>query len=232
VLEVAQLHAGYGSAQVLRGVSLRVPAGSVLAVVGRNGAGKTTLARAVVGLHPSTGGAIRVGGRALSPHTAVAVARSGVAFVPQGRRLFGSLTVAEHFAIARTHRRPRAMSTDELIELFPRLGERARVRGRSLSGGEQQMVAIARAVLAGPDVLVLDEPTEGLAPVMVAAVRRLIDRLRTDGVAVLLMEQSGGFPFEVADDVLAIDRGVIRSVDRDVIQDRAGQAHDDRESGT
>jgi branched-chain amino acid transport system ATP-binding protein len=94
------------------------------------------------------------------------------------------------------------------------------------------MVAIARAVLAGPDVLVLDEPTEGLAPVMVTAVTRLIDRLRADGVAVLLMEQSGGFPFEVADHVLTIDRGVIRPADRSVMQDRAGQARDDRESGT
>ena len=210
MLEVADLRARYGRAQVVRGVSLTVPAGSVLAVVGGNGAGKSTMARAINGTHRARTGSVRVSGQDVSTLSAVRTARSGIALVPQGRRLFGSLTVAEHFAVARLHARDRALSTDELLALFPRLGERHKVRARSLSGGEQQMLSIARAVLAGPDVLVLDEPTEGLAPAVVELVARLIRRLRTDGVAVLLFEQNGGFPFEVADQVLAIERGEVR----------------------
>jgi branched-chain amino acid transport system ATP-binding protein len=209
VLDVLGLQAWYGTAEVLRGVSLQVRPGEVLAVVGGNGAGKSTLARAVCGVHRAKRGAVLLGDRDLSSSGAVEVARAGITLVPQGRRLFGSLTVAEHLAVARLHRRPRALTTDQVIELFPRLGERSRVRARSLSGGEQQMLAIARAVLLGPDVLVLDEPTEGLAPAVVDLVAGLVRRLRADGVGVLLLEQQGAFPTEVADRVCSIDRGVI-----------------------
>jgi branched-chain amino acid transport system ATP-binding protein len=123
--------------------------------------------------------------------------------------VFASPTTATHFAVARRHSRSWAFSNDELLELFPNLRRRLNVRGRSLSGGEQQMLAIGRAVLLGPAALIMDEPTEGLAPAVVALVARLIERLRDRGVAVLLLEQVGGFPFQVADEVLAMDRGVV-----------------------
>jgi branched-chain amino acid transport system ATP-binding protein len=194
----------------VRGVSLKVPDGQVLAVVGPNGAGKSTLARSIAGLHRARTGEVRTQHGDLSACSVVEVARAGVTLVPQGRRLFGSLTVAEHLVVAGRHRRDRAMSPDELLELFPQLSRRMKVRARSLSGGEQQMLAIARAVLLGPDVVVMDEPTEGLSPAVVELVAGLVARLRADGVSVLLMEQSGAFPFDVADQVLAMDRGVLR----------------------
>jgi branched-chain amino acid transport system ATP-binding protein len=208
MLELVDLRARHGSVEAVRGVSLVVPDGCVLAVVGPNGAGKTTLAHAVAGLHRDREGVIRTGRRELSSCSAVETARAGVALVPQGRRLFPSLTVAEHLAIAR--RRPGAMSTEELIELVPSLGARLKVRARSLSGGEQQMLAIGRAVLPGPEVLIMDEPTEGLAPAVVDLVRGLIAHQRERGVSVLLLEQQARFPYEVADEALEMDRGVLR----------------------
>jgi branched-chain amino acid transport system ATP-binding protein len=209
MLEIGHLRASHGAVEALRGVSLTVASGQVVAVVGTNGAGKTTLARAVAGLHREKTGAIRLHGRDLAARGPVDVARAGVAIVPQGRRLFGSLTVEEHLTLSRRHARRRAMTTGEALELFPRLAERSRVRARSLSGGEQQMLAIARAVLLGPDVLVLDEPTEGLAPSVVELVAGLIARLRRDQVGILLMEQEARFPFDVADAVLTLARGRI-----------------------
>jgi branched-chain amino acid transport system ATP-binding protein len=209
MLEVRDVCAWHGPVEAVRGVSLQVPDGCVIAVVGPNGAGKTTLARAVAGLHRARRGAVRTQVRDLSDCSAVEAARAGVTLVPQGRRLFGSLTVAQHLAVARRHRRPRAMTVEQLLELFPALRARLRVRARSLSGGEQQMLAIARAVLLGPDVVVMDEPTEGLAPAVVDLVAGLIAHLRDDGVSVLLMEQRGAFPLAVADEVLEMARGAL-----------------------
>jgi branched-chain amino acid transport system ATP-binding protein len=209
MLELRDVCASYGPVEAVRGVSLTVPDGSVLALVGANGAGKTTLARAVAGLHRARGGEIRTQTRDLSRCSALETARAGVTLVPQGRRLFGSLTVDEHLAVTRRHRRPRAPAPEELLELFPQLRERRKVRARSLSGGEQQMLAIARAVLLGPDVVILDEPTEGLAPAVVELVGALVARLRDDGVSVLLLEQRGAFPLAVADEVVEMERGVI-----------------------
>ncbi|HEX6023407.1 MAG TPA: ATP-binding cassette domain-containing protein [Solirubrobacter sp.] len=209
MLELRDICAWHGPVEAVRGVSLTVPDGSVLAVVGANGAGKSTLARAVAGLHRSRRGVVRTQARDLSSCSAVEIARAGVALVPQGRRLFGSLTVDEHLAVTLRHRRERAMAVDELLELFPQLRERRTVRAKSLSGGEQQMLAIARAVLLGPDVVVMDEPTEGLAPAVVELVGALVARLREDDVSVLLLEQRGAFPLAVADEVLEMDRGVI-----------------------
>jgi branched-chain amino acid transport system ATP-binding protein len=209
MLELRDIRASHGPVEAVRGVSLTVPDGSVLAVIGDNGAGKTTLARAVAGLHRPRRGDVRTQARDLSRGSALETARAGVALVPQGRRLFGSLTVEQHLAVTRRHRRERAMAVEELLELFPHLRTRRTVRARSLSGGEQQMLAIARAVLLGPDVVVMDEPTEGLAPAVVELVGALIARLREDGVSVLLLEQRGAFPLAVADEVLEMERGVI-----------------------
>ncbi len=209
MLEVANLRASYGAAQVVRAATFSVPAGRVVAIVGPNGAGKTTLARSLAGLHRAREGSVVLSGRDLSRAGATQVARAGLGYVPQGRRLFASLTVAEHVALARRRVRPGAMGLDELLELFPNLELRMKVRARQLSGGEQQMLAIARAVLPGPQALMLDEPTEGLAPAVVELVGSLIDRLRARGVGVLLLEQQGRFPFDVADEAIAIDRGVV-----------------------
>jgi branched-chain amino acid transport system ATP-binding protein len=209
MLEVTNLRAWYGAAHVVRGATFEVPGGRVVAIVGPNGAGKTTLARALAGLHGARDGTVVLAGRDLSRAGATQVSRAGLAYVPQGRRLFASLTVAEHIALAQRRARPGAMQLDELLELFPHLERRTKVRARQLSGGEQQMLAIARAVLPGPTTLIMDEPTEGLAPAIVELVGGLIDRLRTRGVGVLLLEQQGRFPFDVADEAIAIDRGVV-----------------------
>ena len=210
MLEVSELSASYGAVQAVRGVSFSVSPGEVLAVVGPNGAGKSTLAHAVAGLHRQRSGRVRLDGTQLPSSGPVPVARAGLTMVPQGRRLFGSCTVAEHVKIATIHARPGAMTVEQVLEVFPRLRERWPVRARSLSGGEQQMLAITRAVLLGPSVLVLDEPTEGLAPSVVSLVGELVGRLRAQGVATLLMEQHGGFPFSIADRVLSLDRGVLQ----------------------
>src|SRR5690606_14141332 len=188
--------------------------GQVVAVVGRNGAGKSTLASALAGLHRATAGTVRLAGRDLTGHGPVRVARAGLALVPQGRRVFASLTVDEHLRMAarlpRDHAAgPTAWSVEDLLDRFPPLASRRRVRARELSGGEQQMLAISRAVLLGPRVLVLDEPTEGLAPGVVSLVTSLLTALTAREVGVLLMEQPGRFPDQVADRVLTIDRGVL-----------------------
>ena len=209
MLEVIDLCARYGPAQVVRGVSFTVAAGEIVAVVGPNGAGKSTIAQAVCGVHTERSGIVRLDGRDLAALGAVDIARAGVTLVPQGRRVFGSLTVDEHLQVASIRRRAGGLSRDELLDLFPPLRKRLRVRARSLSGGEQQMLAITRAVLLGPDVLVLDEPTEGLAPSVVGLVGALMARLSERRVGMLLLEQSRGFPFEVAHRVLAIDRGAL-----------------------
>jgi len=209
MLEIADLRAYYGRAEAVRGVSLAVPPGEIVAVVGANGAGKSTVAYAVCGLHASRTGRVSVDGRNLSTLRAPDIARAGLTLVPQGRRVFGSLTVGEHLEVAGRNARPGALSRAEVLAIFPSLEARRRVHARMLSGGEQQMLAIARAVLLGPAFIVLDEPTEGLAPAVVELVGRLLRRLRDAGVGVLLMEQARRFPFDVADVVHCIDRGAL-----------------------
>jgi branched-chain amino acid transport system ATP-binding protein len=207
MLEVTGLRATYGAVEAVREVSLRVAAGEVLAVLGPNGAGKSTLANAISGLHRSRTGAVVVDGTDVGAARTVAVVRSGVALVPQGRRVFGSCTVGEHIALIRAAGGPAPATLEEVLELFPRLRERWQVRAHQLSGGEQQMLAITRAVLLRPRVLVLDEPTEGLAPAIVTAVAGLVRLLRERGTAILLMEQPGPFATSVADRVAEMDRG-------------------------
>ena len=211
MLEVTALEAGYASARVLCGVSLTVGDREVVAVLGRNGMGKTTLLRAVCGLRPPvrTGGAIRFAGRDLAPLAAHEVVRAGISLVPQGRRVFASLTVAENLAIA-ARPRPDGWTLDSVHSLFPRLRERARQRAGTLSGGEQQMLAIGRALMTNPDLLVMDEPSEGLSPVVVEQVGERIRDLRERGQSVLLAEQNVDLALTVADRVEVIgDGGVI-----------------------
>jgi branched-chain amino acid transport system ATP-binding protein len=214
VLEVHDVKASYGAVRAVRGVSFELAAGEVLAILGPNGAGKSTLANVVAGLHKASAGAIQLSGRDLTRAKVSVVARSGVTLVPQGRRVFGSCTVAEHVALSQLHARDGAVALEQLLELFPKLHERWGVRARQLSGGEQQMLAIARAALLGPDVLVMDEPIEGLAPSIVDSVGDLIRLLRVKGVSTLLMEQPGPFPYSVADKVATMDRGELSAVRR------------------
>lgn len=195
MLELSGVSAGYHGGTVLHGVDLSVPAGSVHAVVGHNGAGKTTLVHTVAGLLRPSAGRVRLGGREVTGLPAHRIARAGIGLVPQGRRVFAGLTVAEHLRLA--HRPPRGgaarpslWTPARVLELLPRLGERRGHRGASLSGGEQQMLALARALLGSPGVLLLDEPTEGLAPALVEQVDALVSTLAGEGLAVLLVSPS------------------------------------------
>jgi branched-chain amino acid transport system ATP-binding protein len=194
-------------------VSLQVPPGSVIAVVGPNGAGKTTLVHTVAGLVPVSGGTVRLGGAVLSGRPAHRIARAGVGLVPQGRRVFAGLTVAEHFALARGRRGPRHWDVPRILDLFPRLAARLRHRGDQLSGGEQQMLAIARALLREPRLLLLDEPCEGLAPDLAARIRALVGELARSGMAILLVEQGLDIVPEVAGRVAVLDHGRLVSFD-------------------
>ncbi len=216
MLTVQDLHTYYGDSHVLQGVTMRVDRGTVAAVLGRNGVGKTTLCRSIIGFTQARSGRIVFNDAEttrLPPHR-ISALRIGL--VPQGRRIFSSLTVDENLAIAaRLHsssfvgQAREEWTVEKAFEVFPRLAERRRNRGNQLSGGEQQMLAIARALVANPLLLVMDEPTEGLSPQMVADVAVLIRRLKTEGTAVLLAEQNAAFAVTVADVVHVMSKGTI-----------------------
>ncbi|PZQ46133.1 MAG: ABC transporter ATP-binding protein [Rhodovulum sulfidophilum] len=209
MLEVSGIDAGYGATPVLRGVSLAVAPGEVLCVMGRNGAGKSTLLKAIMGLVPVSAGTIRLDGTETSALPAHEVPRQGIGYVPQGRRLFAELTVAENLEIGLMTRDKGAATRERALTLFPRLRERLTQVSGTLSGGEQQMLAIARALCLEPSVLLLDEPTEGLQPSMIALIRETVLRLRSEGVAVVLVEQRVEAVLEVADRVLFLVTGEV-----------------------
>jgi branched-chain amino acid transport system ATP-binding protein len=210
MLEVEGLHSYYGEAHVLRGVSLAVPPASIVALLGRNGMGKTTLIRSIMNLAPPrvTAGSVRYKGADLRPLAPHRIARQRIGFVPQGRRLFASLTVLEHLTVLRGARKS-SWSPERVFELFPRLGERQRHRGGQLSGGERQMLAIARALVLDPELLLMDEPSECLAPVIVEQLEDIIARLRQAGLAILLVEQNLYSALTVADRVYILQTGAI-----------------------
>ncbi len=189
MLEVADLEAGYGAVQVLRGVTLSVAAGEVLCLMGRNGAGKSTTLKAILGLVRPTGGRVVLDGERLDSLPPHEVPRHGIALAPQGRRLFAELTVAENLEIGLMTRGHGPATRERVLTLFPRLGERLTQVSGTLSGGEQQMLAIGRALCAEPKVLLLDEPTEGLQPSMIRLVRDTVVALKATGVATILVEQ-------------------------------------------
>jgi branched-chain amino acid transport system ATP-binding protein len=212
MLEVRKLVAGYGRAQVLFGIDLAVAKGEVVALLGRNGAGKSTTLKAIMGLVEPRGGEIRfqsarIDGRA--PHS---IARLGLGYVPEDRRIFTDLTVAENLEVGRQAPRPGApaWSVEKLAALFPALGSLRQRRGGSLSGGEQQMLCIARTLAGNPSAILLDEPSEGLAPVIVDQVAAAILELKWAGVAVLLAEQSARFTERVADRGYRLEKGQMR----------------------
>ena len=209
LLEVAGLRAGYGGGAVLHGVDLTVDQGRAVALLGRNGAGKSTLLAAVMGLLRPTAGSVRVQGRDLAGRPANQVARAGVALVPQGRRVFAGLTVEQNLQVASGRRGAGPWRPAGVYELLPQLGERRRHRADQLSGGEQQMLAVARALLLNPRLLLLDEPSDGLAPAVVARVAALLAGLRDQGLAIVLVEQDLRTAFAVADEVTVLAKGEI-----------------------
>ena len=207
MLELDRINAGYGQAQVLRDFSLNVAPGEILCLLGRNGAGKTTTMKAIMGLLPLMSGAVRLEGNDISRLPPHKVPQAGVAYIPQGRRLFTGLTVAQNLEIGLRTRGHGKETLTEVLALFPRLRERMDQRAETLSGGEQQMLATARALCLKPKALLLDEPTEGLQPSMIEAIRQVIVKMRSAGVAILLVEQRVDAVLEVADRVAFIENG-------------------------
>jgi len=207
MLQLDKINAGYGRAQILRDLSLTVSPGEILCLLGRNGAGKTTTMKAIMGLLPLMSGAVRLGGEAISTLPAHQVAGRGIGYIPQGRRLFGELTVAQNLEIGLRAGRSGPEVLEDALTLFPRLRERLDQRAQTLSGGEQQMLATARALCLRPRILLLDEPTEGLQPSMIAAIRDVIAVMRDRGVGILLVEQRVDAVLSVADRVAFIENG-------------------------
>jgi branched-chain amino acid transport system ATP-binding protein len=207
ILEVKKINTFYGLGHILHGLSIGVHEGEVVALLGRNGAGKTTTLRSVTGLTPPRSGAIRYKGRDIAGLDAHRISRMGVALVPETRDIFSFLSVKENLVIAQ--RRGSRWQMDAVLERFPGLKERMGNQGRALSGGEQQMLAIARALLTGPDLLLLDEPSQGLAPLVVGAVMETIRALKEERVSMLLVEQNAEMALQLADRVYVIDHGSV-----------------------
>jgi branched-chain amino acid transport system ATP-binding protein len=204
-IEVIDLVAGWGPTVVLDGISLAIPPGGTLAVLGRNGAGKTTLLATIIGLANHRRGAIRLGGEPIDTVPTHRRARRGLGYVPQEREIFPSLTVEENLVVAGL---PGGWTLAQVFELFPALGERRRATGNRLSGGEQQMLAIGRALAGGPKVLLLDEPLEGLAPIVVETLFAALAAIRDDsGVTMVLAEQKADLALSFAEDAVVLDRG-------------------------
>jgi branched-chain amino acid transport system ATP-binding protein len=208
MLRIEGLNAHYGASHILQGVDLTVPRGRICAVLGRNGVGKTTTVRSVMGLVPPTSGRVLLDGQDVAGWAPHLIARAGVAYVPEGRLIFPDLSVLENIRVG--ERKPaRLWTVERLLTLFPSLRERAHNRGWQLSGGEQQMLAIARALVSDPRVLLLDEPSQGLAPMVVRELAGVIKRLCAEGVTILLIEQNMKLAEAVADELHIMVKGRI-----------------------
>jgi len=210
MLELRDVHTYYGDSYALQGVSLTVREGSVVALLGRNGMGKTTTIRTIIGFNPPRRGTISFKGDIISALPANKIAQMGIGLVPQGRRIFSSLSVTENLTMAaRSSRKKTPWTLDEIYSFFPILKQRGRNKGNLLSGGEQQMLTIARALMTNPDLLLLDEPSEGLAPIIVREVGQIIEKLKRSGFSILLVEQNLSMALNVADYVYIINKGKI-----------------------
>ena len=212
LLEITALRGGYGRVEVLRGVDLNVKAGEMVALLGSNGAGKSTLNKMVCGLAPAWGGTVRFNGRDLSGAHYRDVVKAGLIQVPEGRKVFPNLSVRENLELGSftRARARRAVNLDKVFGIFPRLKERLQQHAGTMSGGEQQMLAIGRGLMAEPVLLILDEPSLGLSPLLVAEMVTLIRRLRDEGLAVLLVEQNVGQSLEIADRAYVLENGSVR----------------------
>src|SRR5260370_11175323 len=201
------LHAFCGKSHILRGVGLEVADGEITALVGRKGAGKTTTLRSLMGLTPAREGRITIFGADTGHWPTYRIAASGVGYVPEGRRIFANLSVDENLKVPLQRAGP--WTSERIYQLFPRLAERKQNRGRQLSGGEQEMLSIGRALLLNPKLLILDEPSQGLAPLVVREGFRVISQMRQDGISVLLVEQNARMSLEIADHAYVLDDGSI-----------------------
>jgi branched-chain amino acid transport system ATP-binding protein len=208
MLEVKEVHAAYGDVKTLRGVSFDVQPSEILCLLGRNGAGKTTTLKSVMGLLPVTAGSVALEGKDLTTLPPHKIPRRGIGYIPQGRRLFPELSVDENIEIGLMTRGMGKDTKEWVLELFPRLRERLKQTAGTLSGGEQQMLATARALCLRPKVLLLDEPTEGLQPSMIALIRDVILKMKAEGFAIVLVEQRVDAVLQVADRVVFIENGI------------------------
>ncbi|MEO8847649.1 MAG: ABC transporter ATP-binding protein [Casimicrobiaceae bacterium] len=228
MLEASDVHAYYGKSHILHGVSLEVNEGEIVTVLGRNGAGKTTTLRSLMGLTPPRSGSIRILGHDTTRSPAYAIACLGVGYVPEGRRIFGNLTVLENLLVP--VERPGPWDLARVFKLFPRLAERRSQLGRQLSGGEQEMLSIARPLLLNPRLMLLDEPSQGLAPLIVQEVMGVVRAMRDEGLSVLLVEQNVPLSLGIADRAYILDDGKVvysgscaaLAADRELVQKLAG----------
>jgi branched-chain amino acid transport system ATP-binding protein len=214
VLRIRDLKAGYGLSQALAGIDLEVPDGALVAILGRNGMGKTTLCRSIMSLTPPVvwGGSIEYDGTELTGLPPHRVARTGVGYIPQGRRVFGSLTVVDNLTVASRgngNGRDMTWDLDRIWEMFPRLNERRSNRAEQLSGGEQQMLAIARALVTNPTLLIMDEPSEGLAPILIESVGDQLRQLKGASLSMLLVEQNYRLAIKLADLTYVLENGEV-----------------------
>ncbi len=209
LLKIQNIHTYYGDSHVLQGVSLNVEKGKIVAILGRNGAGKTTLLRTIIGFTPPRQGNILFKGEEITHLSPYRIARLGIGLVPQGRRIFSSLTVRENLDIATRPGHISHWSPNDIFSVFPRLRQRSTARAKNLSGGEQQMLACGRALVGNPDLLLMDEPSEGLAPLLVREVGRIITEIKAQELSMLLVEQDSSFALKLADYVYIMSRGVM-----------------------
>jgi branched-chain amino acid transport system ATP-binding protein len=204
ILAVEDIHTYYGDAYVLQGLSLELGEGEIVGLLGRNGVGKTTLVNSIVGFNRPRRGRIRFKGEDITGLSSFETVRKGMGLVPQGRRVFASLTVEENLNVAKLKE---GWSLRRVYELFPRLEERRRQRAKTLSGGEQQMLAIARGLMTNPDCLIMDEPSEGLAPIIIQAVWQAVSKLKAQGLSILLVEQNAALALDLVDHVHVMSKG-------------------------
>jgi branched-chain amino acid transport system ATP-binding protein len=209
ILDVQDIHTYYGDSYILQGISLQLEPRQILGLLGRNGVGKTTLVNSLVGFTPPRHGKILFENHDITRTPSFATVRLGIGLVPQGRRIFPSLSVEENLKVAAARRRQPVWHLERVYALFPRLAERRRQRAKTLSGGEQQMLAIGRGLMTSPTCLIMDEPSEGLAPIIIQSVWEVISRLRDEGLSILLVEQSVALALKLVDYVHIISKGQI-----------------------
>ena len=210
LLEARELHTSYGLSRVLFGVSIEVHAGECVCLLGRNGVGKSTTMRSIMGLTPPQSGRVLFRGQDITGWAPYRVARAGLGFVPEDRRIFADLTVWENLDVARRGAAGNGFTLERVFDLFPKLGELTSRQGGHLSGGEQQMLTIARTLMGNPQLLLLDEPSEGLAPIVVDHLRDQIARLKHEGLTILLAEQNTEFSLSLADRVYVLEKGSLK----------------------